>query len=93
MNTEEKARRYDEALNWMREIYPGLHGATKEDVEHFFPELSESEDERVIRALETFLNQQEIADKITFEARIGWLTWLEKQKENSKSADSISSDY
>jgi hypothetical protein len=47
MTTEEKAKAYDEALNWMREIYPGLHGATKEDAEHFFPELTESEDEKV----------------------------------------------
>lgn len=43
-------------------------------------EPEESEDERVIKALETFINQPEIADKITFEARIEWLDWLEKQK-------------
>ena len=43
MTQEQKAKRYDEALNWMRELYPGLHGATKEDAEHFFPKLAESE--------------------------------------------------
>jgi hypothetical protein len=47
MTQEEKAKAYDKALNWMRELYPGLHGATKEDAEHYFPELRESEDERI----------------------------------------------
>lgn len=52
MTREEKARAYDEALNWMRELYPGLHGATKEDAEHYFPELKESEDERIRKIIE-----------------------------------------
>ena len=44
-------KKYNEALKLMRELYPGLHGAIKEDAEHFFPELRESEDERIIRAI------------------------------------------
>ncbi len=51
MSTEEKAKAYDEALKWMRELYPGLHGATKEDAEHYFPQLRESEDERIRKFL------------------------------------------
>jgi hypothetical protein len=69
--------KYEEALKLARVYY-------SEDCNQFldtiFPELRESEDERVIKALETFINQPEIADKITFEARILWLSWLEKQK-------------
>lgn len=57
---------------------------TKDDVKSLFPELAESEDEKVIKALETFINQPEIAEKITFEARIMWLSWLEKQKEQKE---------
>lgn len=86
MTTEEKAKAYDDALDRMKHlvIVPKNEKALQVLKETIFPELAESEDERVIRALETFLNQQEIADKITFEARIGWLTWLEKQKVNTE---------
>lgn len=34
---------YKEALNWMRGIYPTLTGSDKEDAEHYFPELAETE--------------------------------------------------
>jgi len=51
MTIEEKAKAYDEALKWMRELYPGLHGATKEDAEHYFPELRESDDEGIRKLL------------------------------------------
>ena len=44
-------QKYNEALAWMRELYPGLHGATKEDAEHYFPELRESEDEELYREI------------------------------------------
>lgn len=47
-----------------------------------FPELAESEDEQARKGLINFLNQPLISDKITFEARIKWLTYLEKQKEH-----------
>ena len=47
MTNEEKARAYDEALKDMRVIYPNLRGYAKLAVEHAFPELAESEDERI----------------------------------------------
>lgn len=34
-------KKYLDALNWMRDIYPSLNGCVKEDAEHFFPELKE----------------------------------------------------
>lgn len=46
MTREEKAKAYDEALEDMRVIYPNLKGDAKLAVEHAFPELTESEDER-----------------------------------------------
>ncbi len=78
MTTEEKARAYDEALKWMRELYPGLHGATKEDAEHYFPELRESEDERVIRTLYYLVRDHDWLNGAT---KGEVLAWLEKQKE------------
>ena len=96
MTQEEKAKAYDEALERAKSFqqkYGGNYAG------YIFPELAESEDERVIKALETFINQPEIADKITFEARIGWLAWLEKQKESlhipescKENADSFTSE-
>ena len=46
-----KAKAYDEALEWMRDLYPTMEGSVKEDAEHYFPELKESEDERIAREL------------------------------------------
>lgn len=71
-------KKYNEALKWMRELYPGLHGATKEDAEHFFPELRESEDERVIRTLYYLVRDHDWVNGAT---KGEALAWLEKQKE------------
>ena len=39
--------KYEQALGWMRDVYPTLEGSIKEDAEHFFHELKENEDERI----------------------------------------------
>ena len=70
-------KKYKEALAWMRELYPGLHGATKEDAEHYFPELRESEDERIRKWIREYIVNN-IANK-DFANKV--LIWLEKQKE------------
>lgn len=86
MTTEEKAKRYDEALEWMRELYPGLHGATKEDAEHYFPELAENEDEThrkwILEYLYDGLRKSDEQFKGQFKSAIAW---LEKQKEQKPS--------
>ena len=43
---EKKAMAYDEALKDMRVIYPNLSGDAKLAIEHAFPQLKESEDEK-----------------------------------------------
>ena len=30
-------KKYNEALGWMRQLYPCLYGQFREDAEHFFP--------------------------------------------------------
>ncbi len=100
MSTEEKAKAYDEALKWMRELYPGLHGATKEDAEHYFPELRESEDERMLREFNDWLCEEiecrtndlrDEKDRRTLNMLCYVLTkvkdWLEKQKELNPPVD------
>ncbi len=75
-------KKYNEALAWMRELYPGLHGATKEDAEHFFPELRESEDEMALRIIKKRMCYDPVP--ISDEDRRIVENWLEKQKEPEK---------
>ena len=71
-------KKYNEALKWMRELYPGLHGATKEDAEHYFPELRESEDERIIKTLQEYVKNRNWRLDGPSQGEV--LAWLEKQK-------------
>ena len=79
MTQEQKAKAYDEALEWMRKVYPTLTGADKEDAEHYFPEFAESEDERIrkhlIEIVETYWGTTNEPGKAAD------LAWLEKRKE------------
>lgn len=94
MTQEKKAKKYDEALEWMKKVYPTLTGADKEDAEHYFPELKESEDEKIRKELIFFLKEEipqcsikEHADKLK-----EFVSYLEKQKEQ-KPADSVEEEY
>ena len=80
MAQEEKAKAYDEAFEDMRVIYPNLKGDAKLAVEHAFPQLRESEDERIRKAmLQHFKNKtKEKGCNIPVKDII---SWLEKQKE------------
>ena len=78
--------KYENALGWMRGIYPNLTGSAKEDAEHYFPELAESEDERIRKRLieqverwhECALENNVVQDiKDSADA----ITYLEKKKE------------
>lgn len=81
MNYEKK---YKKALEWMQSLYSGLHGATKEDAEHYFPELKESEDERIRNFLIDFIKVCTWTEKKDqgWPSREDCLAWLEKQGEN-----------
>lgn len=78
---EEKAKAYDNALGWMREVYPTLTGATKEDAEHYFPELRESEDERIRKKLIGIFTNQSLCDVYNLKSE-DVLAYLNKQKEH-----------
>lgn len=76
MNYEQK---YKSALEWMCSIYPTMQGAEKEDAEHYFPELRESKDERIRKAiLELVRQSSEVLDR---QNQNNMITWLEKQGE------------
>lgn len=76
-------QKYKAALEWMRDVYPTLTGTSKEDAEHFFPELTESEDERIRKDLIGYLAHR--ADVTAFidegEDCKRWIAYLEKRKE------------
>lgn len=76
-------RKYKDALKWMQSLYDGLHGATKEEAEHYFPELKENKSERVrkglIKTISSLLDNTILYHTdITKEEA---LAWLEKQGE------------
>ena len=84
MTIEQKAKRYDEALKWMRSLYPTMTGIDKEDAEHYFPELQESEDERIRKAIHIYLDwldgRRDYQPKGEYTIK-DMIAWLEKQCE------------
>jgi len=84
LTIEQKAQRYDEALKRAKECHIdglSLHQPVKDVLEHVFPELAESEDERIrkelIRAFKS-LNTIKVWNGIE---RTDIIAWLEKQGE------------
>ena len=82
MTIEQKAKAYDEALKDIKVIYPDLKGDVKFVVEQAFPELKESEDERIkktaIKILKGVANRVFEYESVSKESV---LADLEKQKE------------
>ena len=77
-NKMDYKEKYEKALGWMRDVYPTLTGATKEDAEHYFPELAESEDERIREWIAEHIDCDE-RDRAEMMPKA--LAWLEKQKD------------
>lgn len=88
MTQEEKAKAYDEALERARKLYNDAkaneYKSDMEDYEYIFPELAESEDERIRKRLIEYFEGFRMGN-----AEVKWeglnvqevLVWLEKQKE------------
>ena len=93
LSIEEKAKRYDEAIAKGKQIqntpYTAHWDIMKEVVEHLFPELKESEDERIRKALIKLVKKagegyENVIDGVSLEKAI---SWLEKQGEQPKKND------
>jgi len=69
---------YKAALERAKDLHARSSLATREDLEHIFPELKESEDERIRKEIRNFL--------IDMECKKEWITYLERQKENVEKA-------
>ena len=66
------------ATQWIKD---GCSDKEKICLESVFPELRESEDERIRRGMIRFLNSEKAEGLFTYEARQSWIAYLEKQKE------------
>ena len=79
MTQEEKAKRYDEKLDVARHIYadPSVKDEDKYYIEVIFPELAESEDEKIRKELIDIVAKSPIT--FAFEDKNKVLSWLEKQ--------------
>lgn len=89
LSIEEKAKAYDEALaraNEMIKSMTNIGGVAKvDDIQHIFPELKESDDERMIqyfKDLAPFDNADELYEKYGFSHKDA-IDWLEKQVEHA----------
>lgn len=83
MTKEEKAKRYDEAIermkSWVRGEHPECFTEAQKAAEFIFPELKENEDERIRKELIEFVDTNTL---LVDERRNRWLTWLEKTTPN-----------
>ena len=86
MTIEEKAKAYDEALETARKIYnKDFTPYCKDALEDIFPELKESEDERIRKALIRFHKRTIDINGIKGEDIIAWL----EKKGEQKLADTV----
>jgi len=82
MTQEEKAKAYDKAIRIAEALYKASESmsACNVIIETIFPELKESEDERIRKEIIDFIydktNTYELREKSN-----SWLAWLEKQGE------------
>ena len=84
MTTEEKAKAYDEALKRAKAVcdmyrngWVDKSNLSMVDIEYVFPQLAESEDERIRKELMVFISQ--FAPE---HLKVKYMAWLEKQKES-----------
>jgi len=81
MTIEEKAKAYDNVVNKLRRFME--HGIdpliTRTDVQDFFPELAESDDERIRKAIITFFESEDDNTTYALVPKKDILAWLEKQ--------------
>ena len=89
MNYEQ---RYKEALermkSWVKGEHPECFSEAQKAAEFIFPELAESEDEKIRKSLIRFLKSPFVNENIADEKVDPWIAWLEKQEER-ESVDKV----
>ena len=88
---EEKSKRYDKALDEAKAIHKAIRKDLRPVIEQIFPELIESEDERMRKEITDFIRRKfenscsPTPSKTTL---ANWITWLEQQSEQKPVEDS-----
>ena len=79
-------KKYKEAQGWIEKIYPTLQHEQQMEAEAFFPELAESEDERIRKAIHIYLDwldgRKDYQPKGDYTIK-DMIAWLEKQGEQN----------
>lgn len=89
LSIEEKAKRYDKALERAKKAIKYYDKPCFVKVDEIFPELKESEDERIRKSLISYLHglgEFEYPNKQTYN---NWLTWLEKQGKHPQGKSAV----
>lgn len=84
MTQGEKVDVRDIALRWAKELYPIMTPEQRAEAEAFFPELKESEDERIKKDIITYLSTVEDKELIPYET---WIAWIKKQGKRKSDTD------
>ena len=79
---EEKAKAYDESVERAKVAYKDTDRHIKATIERIFPELAESEDERIRKAIVSFIETEACDSPISKE----WIAYIEKQKEQKQTS-------
>lgn len=84
MTQEQKAKAYDEAIERAKTLYNSVF-VNNDVLEQIFPELKESEDEKIRKELIAFLKENHETGRAEETWSLSgierWIAWLEKQKE------------
>lgn len=79
MTTEQKAKAYDEALEkakiWQNHLYETNDKDYADELNYIFPELKESEDERIRKAIISYISHGQHCGV----SNANMIAWLEKQ--------------
>ena len=84
LTIEEKAKRYDEALERLKGLIESTredkYAIVEEDIIGIFPELAESEDERIRKEIISHLQHEYVVNRYVSDVEYDrWIAWLEKQ--------------
>ena len=91
LSIQEKAKRYDEVINRMKHYVIDEYGCSRIKVADVFPELKESDDDRMIqyfKDLAPFDKADELYEKYGFSHKDA-IAWLEKQGEHKPTIEMI----
>ena len=84
LSIEEKAKRYDEVINRMKHYVIDEYGCSRIKVADVFPELKESDDERMVKFIKNqlFNIKKTITENYELDAKLTKaICWIEKQGE------------